>query len=74
MKLQRFDMYHIGLHPSGDGGWCDTDDVARLEASHAELLDIVKGFLRWWDSPLTVNGGHIDRIRAVIAKAEGDKT
>ena len=45
-------------------------ETVKLQASHDKLLDIVKGFLQWWDSPVIVNGGHIDRLRAAIAKAE----
>lgn len=84
-KLQRWQVYFDNFCPSYEpvqhsiDTVCLAEDVAeletkyeQLEASHAQLLETVKGFLRWWDSPTTVNGGHIDRLRAAIAKAEGE--
>ena len=46
MKLQRWDVnadgYELYSCVSNDGYWCKSDDVDRLEASHADLLEALK--------------------------------
>lgn len=52
--------------------YCSSVDVARLEASHAELLEAAKDMLAWWDHrrPNESAQDYINRLRAAIAKAE----
>jgi hypothetical protein len=78
MKMQRYDAYHIGLHPSDDGAWCDSEDVARLEASHAELLEALECLTAVIG--LTPIKGNLealqeayDMARSAIAKAKGEQ-
>lgn len=48
---------------------------AQVEASHAELLAAAKEVVKWWYSGAGQNvSGMIDRLRAAIAKAEGEVT
>ena len=67
MTLERYQV----LNHAYAGDWCKTDDVARLEASHAELLEAAKYFVDNWEPP---GWRHpvVDRLRAAIAKAEGE--
>ena len=57
-------------------GWItDRLPTERSEASHAELLAAAKAVVEYWDSPVPANGHvFIDRLRAAIAKAEGQVT
>ena len=74
MKLQRYDAYEIhdygtDYEPAEDGDICKSDDVARLEASHAELLAVAKGLLGIADRHGWLHVA-VDAARAAIAKAE----
>lgn len=71
MKMQRYDAYHIGLHPSDDGGWCDSEDVAALEAKYAELLAAAEEVMCWWRFCFG-ESVHVsmDKLRDAIAKAK----
>lgn len=70
MKLERIE------DPWGDV-WCHSDDVEKLEALNAELLEAAKALVERWDTPhwkLTEHTGvFIDRLRAAIAKADDPK-
>ena len=64
-------------HP--EGMWVLWEDVSRLEAINADLLEalqeVVAEYFEWWDSDSTVGPsvhGMMIRLRAAIAKAEGN--
>lgn len=70
MKLQRYDSQGYG--ESDDGDMCWSDDVARLEASHARLLEVLKELQEcseYWSEYFVPLGIH-DRIRDAIKRAE----
>lgn len=76
MKVQRYqilDDFNMETLPNEFANWCKYEDVARLEASHAELLETAKSLLAWYDfySPNYYNELH-EGLRAAIAKAEGE--
>lgn len=52
------------------------EDVAELEAKHAELLEAAEAVVARWDSPLWKDQPHtglfIDQLRAAIANAKGE--
>ena len=70
-KLNRYCHYPIGL-------WCSSSEAADLEASHAELLAAAKEVVECWcrpDSGISPSvWSMIVRLRAAIAKAEGEVT
>jgi hypothetical protein len=77
-KLTRYNLGEIYRVYSSDrhSVVCTDSDVAKLEASHAELLEAATNAL-WW-----LNGGNkispkasdcIARLRAAIAKAKGEQ-
>lgn len=80
-KLKRFDYYpddtHCHMYTIEDerGDWCTSEDVAQLEASHAELLEALNEIVDQTDG---CNQSHIgqDRAyniaRAAIAKVKGE--
>lgn len=78
MKVQRYEIYsedrdcHV-YEASLHGQVCITEDVAQLEAAHAELLESVKGFVHMWDnSPIPLGERVIQPLRDAIAKPEGE--
>lgn len=48
MKLQRYDIacFQDDITPHHSGEWVKWNDVAKLEASHAELLEVLRLALR----------------------------
>lgn len=63
-----------GYRPEFD--WCKSDDVQRLEESHAELLQALKLLLAECDHQAWIGNMPDDRVefgiaRAAMAKAEG---
>lgn len=77
MKVQRWDYLHLHGDPlirRDDGDYCASKDVARLEASHAELVAALKGMVAATDGLATKS--FIERQRqaglAAIVKAEGE--
>lgn len=67
-KLERIE------DPWGDV-WCHADDVDKLEALNAELLEAATNALWWWDSGNKISPKSSDvigRLRAAIAKAKGE--
>lgn len=80
-KLKRFDTYpdddHVRMFTTEDarGDWCKSEDVAKLEAINAELLEAATNVVEWWDSDSGVSPsayGLIDRLRSAISKAKGE--
>lgn len=45
MKLQRWDWSEFGEHESSEGDWVKSEDVAKLEEAHTELMDYLKSWL-----------------------------
>ncbi len=76
MKIDRYDLPispwdHTAT--SDFGNWCRSDDVARLEASHAELLEALKSFVSTYGNPDVRRWMAVrDQARAAVAKAEGE--
>lgn len=60
-----------------DGDYVWYEDVERLEAINAELLEASEAIVARWDSPLWKDQPHtgtfIDQLRAAIAKAKGEQ-
>lgn len=79
MKIDRFivaltsaDKF-IELQPDPEGTLCLASEVARLEASQAQLLDVLKELQEcseYWSEYYVPLGIH-QRIATAIAKAEG---
>lgn len=69
MKLNR---YMAGLLKSNEGDMCWSEDVARLEASHKQLLEVLKELQEcseYWSEYFVPLGIH-DRIKNAIKSAE----
>lgn len=64
-KLERYEYNCMGE-------FCDAQDVAELEAQHAEMLAAAKGMVAWWDRASGYPYQAIENLRAAIAKAEGE--
>ena len=76
MKLQR---YEVDGHAYA-GEWCKSEDVERLEASHAELLEALRDMYSGWRYIRKHHGDLYGvgwercdkKARAAIAKAKGE--
>lgn len=70
-EIQRYHVYNVG----GDDTYCRDEDVAELEASHADLLAALKRIYALpHECPCEVSDDLISaysQARAAIAKAEG---
>ena len=69
MNTQRWKLEYGAMYRDELGEVCLAEDVSRLEASYAELLEAAKHFVDNWEFP----AGADDHLRDVIAKAEGTK-
>ena len=87
MSIERFDVDHqryLG-HPDPNGDLCYYKDVAKLEAQHAELLDVLKTLTGCWDNDINevlfwhnkprayIIGRAIEQLREAIVKAEREQ-
>lgn len=85
-KIKRFDTYpdddHVRMFTTEDarGDWCKSEDVAKLEAINAELLEALENvyypILSWLGEFDSESGllSHpaMQKARAAIAKAKGE--
>lgn len=71
-KLERYDISDFGYVPCSDEDVCKSEDVAKLEASHERMLEVLKELQEcseYWSEYFVPLGIH-DRIKNAIKRAE----
>lgn len=84
-NLQRYNRHHLLEVFTGPGRWCKSEDVAKLEATNAQLLESAEKVAERFDTDMVerlffINkvkafdlAMAIENLRAAIAKAKGEQ-